>query len=470
MASAFERPPEPSPAVAGQDDRKPEGDRVSKEGPQPDGSRPRSREIFEAAKQVLVGGVNSPVRAFRAVAGTPLILERGEGATVFDADGHGYLDYVGSWGPMILGHAHPAVTRAVAEQAARGTSFGMTTALEIELARAIAAAMPSLERIRFVVSGTEATMSAVRLARAFTRRELILKFEGGYHGHADSFLSQAGSGLATLGIASSPGVPESLAALTLNAPYNDPAAVEEIFARDGARIAAVIVEPVAANMGVIAPAPGFLETLREVTRRSGALLIFDEVITGFRLAYGGAQTLFRIAPDLTTLGKIIGGGLPVAAYGGRADVMRMVAPEGAVYQAGTLAGNPIAMRAGLATLSELRAPGFYDRLDASARRLAEGLAGALAAAGVAGRVNAAGSLLTVFFSSAPVSDYASAKQSDAARFAEFFWAMLSRGVFLPPSQFEALFVSAAHTPADIDRTIAAARESLQALAARAPAR
>jgi glutamate-1-semialdehyde 2,1-aminomutase len=449
-----------------EDGAKGRGVAVTEEGAKPEGNRPRSRELFEAAKQVLVGGVNSPVRAFRAVAGTPLIIERGEGAKLFDADGHAYLDYVGSWGPMILGHAHPAVTRAVAEQAARGTSFGMTTAHEIELARAIAAAMPSLDRIRFVASGTEATMSAVRLARAFTRRELILKFEGGYHGHADSFLSQAGSGLATLGIASSPGVPESVAALTLNAPYNDPAAVEKIFAREGGRIAAVIVEPVAANMGVVPPASGFLEALREITRRHGALLIFDEVITGFRLAYGGAQTLFRIVPDLTTLGKIIGGGLPVAAYGGRADVMEMVAPEGPVYQAGTLAGNPVAMRAGLATLTEVRAPGFYNRLDANARRLAEGFGGALAAAGVPGQVNAAGSLVTVFFSPAAVTDYATAKQSNPAQFAAFFWGMLSRGIFLPPSQFEALFVSAAHTPADIERTIAAARESLEALAAR----
>jgi len=426
--------------------------------------RPKSQKLFEEAKHILVGGVNSPVRAFRAVGGTPLIINRGEGAFLFDADGRSYLDYVGSWGPMILGHAHPAVTRALAEQVERGTSFGMTTALEIDLGRAITAALPSLERIRFVASGTEATMSAARLARAFTRRELIVKFDGGYHGHADGFLSAAGSGLATLGIASSPGVPDCLAALARSVPYNDVAAVEKIFAAEPGRIAAVIVEPVAANMGVVPPAPGFLEALREMTGRHAALLIFDEVITGFRLAYGGAQTLYRIVPDLTTLGKIIGGGLPVAAYGGRADIMAMVAPEGPVYQAGTLAGNPLAMRAGLATLAELRAPGFYDRLNANARRLAEGFSAALVASGITGQVNAAGSLLTLFFSSRPVKDFASAQQSDARRFAAFFWEMLSRGVFLPPSQFEALFVSAAHSPADLDRTIAAARESLQAVA------
>jgi glutamate-1-semialdehyde 2,1-aminomutase len=431
--------------------------------------RPKSQRIFEEARRVLVGGVNSPVRAFRAVSGTPLIVERGEGAMLYDADGRAYLDYVGSWGAMILGHAHPAVTRALVEQAARGTSYGMTTALEVELARAISAALPSIERIRFVSSGTEATMSAIRLARAFTRREFILKFEGGYHGHADSFLSQAGSGLATLGIASSPGVPESFAALTLNAPYNDAAAVEKAFSREPRRIAAVIVEPVAANMGVVPPAPGFLEALREITRSDGALLIFDEVITGFRLAYGGAQTLFRVVPDLTTLGKIIGGGLPVAAYGGRAEIMEMVAPLGPVYQAGTLSGNPLAMRAGLATLAELRPPGFYDRLNANARRLAEGLSQTLAATGTAGQVNAFGSLLTLFFTARPVADYAGAKKSDTQRFGEFFREMLARGFFLPPSQFEALFVSAAHTPADIDGTVAAARESLQAVAARVPA-
>lgn len=431
--------------------------------------RPRSAAIVRAAQQLLVGGVNSPVRAFRAVGGDPLIVERAEGQRLWDADGSEYLDYVCSWGAMILGHAHPAVTAALQEQAARGTSYGMTTELEVELARRIARALPSLERIRFVSSGTEATMSAIRVARAFTRRELIVKFEGGYHGHADSFLSRAGSGLATLGIAASSGVPESFAALTLDAPYNDLAAVEKLFAERRGQIAAVIVEPVAANMGVVPPVPGFLEGLRGLTQREGALLIFDEVITGFRLAYGGAQTLFGITPDLTTLGKVIGGGLPVAAYGGRADVMKLVAPEGPVYQAGTLSGNPLAMRAGMETLRQVEAPGFYEPLNKRAAWLADGFRSALDDSGLPARVNAAGSLLTLFFTGEPVRDYAGAKRADTRRFAAFFHEMLSRGIFLPPSQFEALFVSAAHTDADIDRTISAARESLKALRTAAPA-
>jgi len=432
-------------------------------------SRTRSQAIFRQAEQVLVGGVNSPVRAFRAVGGEPLIFERAQGARLIDADGNEFIDYVCSWGSLILGHAHPAVTAAVVEQAQRGTSYGMTTELEIELAQTIARALPSLEMLRFVSSGTEATMSAIRVARAFTGRDLILKFEGCYHGHADSFLSQAGSGLATLGIASSPGVPQSLATLTLNAPYNDVAAVEKLFASHPNQIAAVIVEPVAANMGVVPPAPGFLEALRELTRHNGALLIFDEVITGFRLAYGGAQTVYRIEPDLTTLGKIIGGGLPVAAYGGRRDVMQLVAPLGPVYQAGTLSGNPLAMRAGLETLKLLAAPGFYEELGRMAERLVAGLREALRSSGLAGQVNAAGSLLTLFFTHAPVRDYDGAKRSDTRRFAAFFSEMLERGVFLPPSQFEALFVSAAHTVADIERTVAACRESLNAVLARSAA-
>ncbi len=432
-------------------------------------SRTRSQAIFRQAEQVLVGGVNSPVRAFRAVGGEPLIVERGQGAHLIDADGNEFIDYVCSWGSLILGHAHPAVTAALVEQARRGTSCGMTTELEVELAQRIAGALPSLEMLRFVSSGTEATMSAIRVARAFTGRELILKFEGCYHGHADSFLSQAGSGLATLGIASSPGVPQSLAALTLNAPYNDVAAVEKLLASHPNQIAAVIVEPVAANMGVMPPAPGFLEGLRELTRHNGALLIFDEVITGFRLAYGGAQTVFRIEPDLTTLGKIIGGGLPVAAYGGRRDVMRLVAPLGPVYQAGTLSGNPLAMRAGLETLKLLAASGFYEELNRKAARLVAGLREALRLSGLAGQVNSAGSLLTLFFSDEPLKDYDGAKRSDTRRFAAFFSEMLEREVFLPPSQFEALFVSAAHTEADIERTVAACRESLDAVLNRASA-
>ena len=442
---------------------------MGKDSPARNLERTRSQAILRQAEQVLVGGVNSPVRAFRAVGGEPLVVERAEGARLFDADGNEFIDYVCSWGALVLGHAHPAVTSAIADQARRGTSYGMTTELEVELAHSIARALPSLEMMRFVSSGTEATMSAVRVARAFTRRDLILKFEGGYHGHADSFLSQAGSGLATLGIAASPGVPASLAELTLHAPYNSISAVEEIFARHANQIAAVIVEPVAANMGVVSPLLKFLEGLREVTRSSGALLIFDEVITGFRLAYGGAQTVFKIEPDLTTLGKIIGGGLPVAAYGGRRDLMQLVAPLGPVYQAGTLSGNPLAMRAGLETLKLLAAPGFYDELNRKAARLIEGLRSAIDDSGMAGQVSSVGSLLTLFFTKQPVLDYSGAKKSDTRRFAAFFEEMLDRGVFLPPSQFEALFVSAAHTEEQIDRTVAACRESFHALLAAAPA-
>jgi glutamate-1-semialdehyde 2,1-aminomutase len=425
--------------------------------------RERSSSIQRRALESLIGGVDSPVRAFRAVGGEPIIVDHAAGSHVFDADGNSYLDYVGSWGAMILGHAHPAVTRALAEQAARGTSYGFTTELEIALAEKIRAALPSIERIRFVSSGTEAAMSAIRLARAFTGRERFLKFEGGYHGHADSFLSQAGSGLATLGIASSAGVPEHFAALTLNAAYNDIPACERIFAAEGSTLAAVIVEPVAANMGVVPPSPGFLQELRGLSEQHDALLIFDEVITGFRLAWGGAQAMFGVRPDLTILGKIVGGGMPVAAYGGRADVMKLVAPEGPVYQAGTLSGNPLAMRAGLTTLAQIGGPEFYLGLDARGRRLAEGLRMAVEESGIHGSVNAAGSLMTLFFADGPIRDYASAKRSDTARFARFFHAMLERGVLLPPSQFEAIFVSAAHSEADIDRTITAARESLAAI-------
>jgi glutamate-1-semialdehyde 2,1-aminomutase len=422
--------------------------------------RPHSQEIYRRATDVLVGGVNSPVRAFRAVGGDPIIVERAEGARLWDADGNEYLDYVCSWGALILGHAHPKVVEAIADQARRGTSYGMPTELEAELGARIRAAIPSCEKVRFVSSGTEATMSAVRLARAVTGRDLIIKFEGCYHGHADSFLSEAGSGLATLGIAACPGVPQALAALTLNAPYNDTAAVEKLFDSHRDKIAAVIVEPVAANMGVVPPAPGFLQHLRELTTRHGAVLIFDEVITGFRLFYGGAQNQFGITPDLTTLGKIIGGGLPVAAYGGRRDLMDRVAPLGPVYQAGTLSGNPLAMRAGLATLDLLAAPGFYEALDARAKRLGDGIAAALAATEAPATAARVGSLLTLFFTREPVRDYAGAKKSDTRRFAAFFHAMLDRGIFLAPSQFEALFVSSAHSDADIARTIAACRETL----------
>lgn len=427
------------------------------------GTKSGSAGLRERAEKILVGGVNSPVRAFRAVGGEPLIIDRAHGSRLWDADGREYIDYICSWGALILGHAHLDVVDAIADQARRGTSYGMTSPLEVELGERIARAIPSIERVRFVSSGTEATMSAIRAARAFTKRDLILKFEGGYHGHADSFLAEAGSGLATLGISSSPGVPQALAALTLNAPYNDAAATERIFAEQAGKIAAIIVEPIAANMGVVPPAPGFLESLRRVTQRDGALLIFDEVITGFRVAYGGAQKLYGIQPDMTVLGKIIGGGLPVAAYGGRREIMDQIAPLGTVYQAGTLSGNPLAMRAGLTTLAQVEVADFYTPLNARSQRLANGLREALRESGVPGQVNAVGSLITLFFTTQPVRDYADAKRSDTTRFAAFFREMLSRGILLPPSQFEALFVSSAHSDEDISRTLAAARESLKQL-------
>jgi glutamate-1-semialdehyde 2,1-aminomutase len=427
--------------------------------------RRRSKEIFEKAEKVLVGGVNSPVRAFRSVGGDPLIIEKGSGQYLYDADGNQLLDYVCSWGAMLLGHAHPAVTTAIAEQARRGTSFGVTTELELQLATLITKAIPFIEKIRFVSSGTEATMSAVRLARGVTKRDLIIKFEGCYHGHADSFLSQAGSGLATLGIAECPGVPQALAALTLNVPYNDLPAVEKVFNEHKDKIAAVIVEPIAANMGVVLPREGFLQGLRDLTRKHGALLIIDEVITGFRLHYGAAQTLLGVEGDLTTMGKIIGGGIPVAAYGGRAELMNNVAPLGPVYQAGTLAGNPLAMSAGIATLSEIAKPGLYEGINALARKLVHGLRNALAGAGIPAQVNSVSSLSTIFFNPDTVTNYDAAKRSDTKLYARYFREMLNRGIFLAPSQFEAAFVSASHSPADIDRTISTAQEVLKFMAA-----
>jgi len=426
--------------------------------------RTRSREIFERAEKVLVGGVNSPVRAFRSVGGEPLIIERGSGQHLYDADGNEYLDFVCSWGAMILGHANPAISEAIADQARRGTSFGMTTELELELATLITEAIPFIEKIRFVSSGTEATMSAVRLARGVTKRDFIVKFEGCYHGHADSFLSQAGSGLATLGIAECPGVPQALAALTLNVPYNDLNAVEQVFALHRDKIAAVIVEPIAANMGVVPPETGFLKGLQEITRRNGALFIVDEVITGYRLRNGSVQDLLGIEADLTTVGKIIGGGVPVAAYGGRAELMNHVAPLGPVYQAGTLAGNPLAMRAGIAALKQLTRPGLYEEMTQLARRLVLGLRAELAEAGIPAQINAIGSLSTIFFTAEPVKNYADAKRSDTKRYAKFFREMLERGILVAPSQFEAAFVSAAHSSTDIDRALAAAHESLRAIA------
>jgi len=427
--------------------------------------RRRSREIFERAEKVLVGGVNSPVRAFRSVGGGPLIIEQGSGQYLYDADGNELLDYVCSWGAIILGHSNAAIAEAIADQASRGTSFGVTTELELELATLIAKAIPFLEKIRFVSSGTEATMSAVRLARGVTKRDFIVKFEGCYHGHADSFLSQAGSGLATLGIAECPGVPQALAGLTLNVPFNDLQAVERVFSTHKGKIAAVIVEPIAANMGVVAPEAGFLSGLQQIAHKNGALLIVDEVITGFRLRNGSAQELLGVEGDLTTLGKIIGGGVPVAAYGGRAELMNHVAPLGPVYQAGTLAGNPLAMRAGIAALKQLTKPRLYEEMAQLAQRLVSGLRAELTAAAIPAQINAMGSLATIFFAPGPVRNYADAKRSDTKRYGQFFREMLARGIFLAPSQFEAAFLSAAHQSADIDRTLAAAREALQAMAA-----
>jgi glutamate-1-semialdehyde 2,1-aminomutase len=427
--------------------------------------RKRSREIFERAERVLVGGVNSPVRAFRSVGGEPLIIERGSGQHLYDADGNEYLDFVCSWGAMILGHANPAISEAIADQARRGTSFGMTTELELELATLITQTIPFIEKIRFVSSGTEATMSAARLARGVTKRDFIVKFEGCYHGHADSFLSQAGSGLATLGIAECPGVPQALAALTLNVPYNDLNAVERVFALHRDKIAAVIVEPIAANMGVVPPETGFLKGVQDIARKNGALFIVDEVITGYRLRNGSVQDLLGIEADLTTLGKIIGGGVPVAAYGGRAELMNQVAPLGPVYQAGTLAGNPLAMRAGIAALKQLTRPGLYEEMTQLARRLVFGLRAELEEAGIPAQINAVGSLSTIFFTGEPVKNYADAKRSNTKRYAKFFREMLERGILVAPSQFEAAFVSAAHTSADIDRALTAAHESARAISA-----
>jgi glutamate-1-semialdehyde 2,1-aminomutase len=412
----------------------------------------KSRRLFREARNYLPGGVDSPVRAFKAVGGNPPFIVRAKGSKLYDADGNEYIDYVGSWGPLILGHAHPQVVAAVKKAAERGTSFGAPTELEITLARMISQAMPSIEMLRFVNSGTEAAMSALRLARAFTKRDKVLKFAGGYHGHGDELLVRGGSGLATLGIADSPGVPSGYAQNTLVAPYNDIEAVRQLFERYPGEIAAVIVEPVAANMGVVLPKPGFLEGLRRLTKESGALLILDEVVTGFRVAYGGAQSLYKITPDLTCLGKIIGGGLPVGVYGGRREIMQMVAPVGPVYQAGTLSGNPLAMSAGIETLKLLRKPGVYKKLEAKSAALEVGISKAAAKAGVDLYISRLASMLTVFFTNNPVVDYESVKRSDSALFAAFFQKLLSQGVYWPPSPFEAAFVSLAHSDEDIRRT------------------
>ena len=416
----------------------------------------KSEALFRRAQQIIPGGVNSPVRAFQSVGGNPPFIARGEGSHIFDADGNEYIDYVGSWGPLLLGHRHPAILQALEKALAIGTSFGAPTEQEVELAAAICDAVPSIEMVRLVNSGTEATMSAIRVARGFTGRDVIVKFEGCYHGHVDSLLVKAGSGLATLGIADTQGVPKAFCDTTIALPYNCPEAVEEAFRTHGDRIAAVIVEPVVGNMGCVAPLPGFLEALREITARHGALLIFDEVMTGFRVAFGGAQQRFGIRPDLTTLGKVIGGGLPVGAYGGRRDIMNKVAPVGPVYQAGTLSGNPLAVAAGLAMLRHLKQhPEVYGQLEARAAQLC-----ADPPQGIT--VNRVGSMFTFFFNEGPVTNYESAKRSDTVRFGRFFRAMLERGIYLAPSQFEAAFVSAAHSEEDIRRTAAAAREAFTA--------
>ena len=409
----------------------------------------------------MPGGVNSPVRAFRAVGGDPVFIAGGKGSSIVDVDGRCYIDYVLSWGPLILGHSHPEVVEALAKALERGTSFGACTEGEVELAERICDAYPSIERVRLVNSGTEATLSALRVARAATGRERILKFEGCYHGHGDSLLVKAGSGVATLGLPDSPGVPRALAELTVTVPFNDPAALEEAFRVHANQLAAVIVEPVIGNAGCIPPQAGFLEKLRGLTARQGTVLILDEVMTGFRVAYGGAQELFRIQPDLTTLGKVIGGGLPVGAYGGRASLMDWVAPAGPVYQAGTLSGNPLAVTAGLKTLEILRRPGIYERLEGVSNHLAGGLATAAAKAGVPLTVNRVGSMFTCFFTNDSVADYASAKNADTARFARFFRSLLGRGVYFPPSQFEAAFVSTAHQESDVDRTVEAATKAFE---------
>jgi glutamate-1-semialdehyde 2,1-aminomutase len=418
----------------------------------------QSQRLYEHALRVIPGGVNSPVRACKSVKAEPLFILRAQGSRLIDADNNEYIDYIGSWGPLILGHRHPAVTRAIASVLNRGTSFGAPTDLEVALADLVIQSVPSVEMVRFVNSGTEATMSAIRLARGFTGREKIIKFDGCYHGHADALLVEAGSGVATLGIPGSPGVPASCVAHTISLPYNDAEAVREVMAREGDEIAAIIVEPVAGNMGLVAPVEGFLDTLREETQAHGALLIFDEVMTGFRVALGGAQALYRISPDITCFGKIIGGGLPVGAYGGGAEVMAHVAPQGPVYQAGTLSGNPVAMAAGIATLTEVKKPGFYSRLDKQSARLADGLRQAAEKAGVAAAVDRVGSMLGMFFADGVVTSFEDAKKSDLDRFAAYYIGMRQKGIYLAPSQFEALFLSAAHTREDIDRTIAAAEE------------
>ena len=417
----------------------------------------RNESLFARAQLRIPAGVNSPVRAFRAVGGTPLFFERASGAHLWDADGRRYIDYVGSWGPMLVGHTHPAVVEAVQAAAARALSFGAPTEAEIELAEAICRVLPSIELVRLVSSGTEATMSAIRLARGFTGRDLIVKFEGCYHGHADSLLVKAGSGALTFGNPSSAGVPAETAARTIVLDYNDIGQVQALFAARGREIAGVIVEPVAGNMNLVVPAPGFLQALREACSKHAAVLIFDEVMTGFRVALGGAQQRFGVRPDLTTLGKVIGGGLPLAAFGGRREIMQKIAPLGPVYQAGTLSGNPVAVAAGLATLRLVEAPGFQERVAASAQALVDGLAAEARKAGAVFSAQALGSMFGLYFRATPPASFAEVMQCDRERFKRFFHAMLRQGVYLAPSAYEAGFISAAHGAAEIDATLAAAR-------------
>lgn len=423
----------------------------------------QSQKLFETAQQVIPGGVNSPVRAFRSVGGHPRFIKRAKGSHLYDVDGNRYIDYVLSWGPMILGHAAAPIVKAIQQAAAQGTSYGAPTELEIELARMIREALPSMELVRLVSSGTEAVMSAIRVARAFTKRDGVLKFEGCYHGHSDYLLAKAGSGLATLGIPDSPGVPEDFTRHTVTAPYNDFRAAEALIRTHYKRLACLIVEPIAGNMGVVPPEPEFLLKLRKLTEESGIVLIFDEVISGFRVQYGGAQTLYGITPDLTVLGKIIGGGLPVGAYGGYKEIMRMIAPSGPVYQAGTLSGNPLAVTAGIETLKRLKAPGVYRKLEEGSAALTDGIGKAARKAGLPLTQTRVGSMMCSFFTKGPVTDWKTAKQSDTKTYAKFFHGMLEGGVYLAPSQFEAAFLSTAHTPEDIDQTIEAARNVFKSL-------